>query len=405
MITDTQKLLRVPHDSRNNYSKDIIAQRVEWLRQQTSVKFDHLTNYKFDPEEARGNIESFVGVAQVPIGIVGPLLIQGEYAQGTFYVPFATTEGALVTTYLRGAIAITKGGGARTVVHSDENHLDPSFHLRDLKEAQQLASWINQNFLRIKAVAERTTDHGRLMRIVPHIIGRRVILDFAYETADAMGANMINIATEMCCAFIAREMGFDDFFLRSNFSSEKKTSGGQLIANCGKSVTAEAILPKKIIERYLNSSPEKLGKGWHSWALASVNAGMLGFNAQFSNGLAAIYIACGQDVAHITNGSVGMTMFEVTDEGDLYAAVKLPNIIVGTVGGGTALPTQRECLEMIGCHGRGKAKKLAEIIGVALLAGEIGICAGITSKEFLAPHKLARAYTREKAFQQQTNNL
>lgn len=403
MINDTQKSLRVPHDSRNNYSKDTIAKRVTWLSQQTGVKLDHLTNYKFDPEEARGNVENFVGVAQIPIGIVGPLLIEGEHAQGIFYIPFATTEGALVTTYSRGALAITKSGGARVVVHCDENHLDPSFHVRELKDAKRLASWVTKNFQPIKEIAERTTEHGKLLRIIPHIIGRRVVLDFAYETADAMGANMINIATEDCCEFISQETGFEDYFLRSNFSSEKKTSGAQLVVGCGRSVTAEAILPKRVVERYLDSSPEKLGKGWYSWALASVNAGMLGFNAQFSNGLAAIYIACGQDVAHVTNGSVGMTMFEVTDDGDLYAAVKLPNIIVGTVGGGTALSTQRECLEMIGCHGKGKAKKFAEIVGAALLAGEIGLCAGLTSKDFLAPHKLARAYTREKAYQQQAN--
>jgi len=400
MTTGLQKVLRIPHDSRDNYSQEIVAKRLEWLSQQTAASFEHIACYKFDPEEVKGNIENFVGVAQVPIGIVGPLLINGEYAQGVFYVPFATTEGALVTTYSRGAVAVTKSGGATTFVHSDENHLDPSFHLNSLKEAQKFVSWINQNFIRIKAVAERTTDHGRLIRIVPHIIGRRVILDFAYETADAMGANMINIATEACCEFIAKETGFGDFFLRSNFSSEKKTSGSQLIASCGKAVTAESVLPKKIVERYLNSSPEKIAKGWHSWALASFNAGMLGLNAQYSNGLAAIYIACGQDVAHLTNGSVGITMFELTEEGDLYAAVKLPNLIVGTVGGGTALPTQRECLRMIGCYGKGKARKFAEVVGAALLAGEVGICAGIASKEFLIPHKLARLYTKEKSFQQ-----
>jgi hydroxymethylglutaryl-CoA reductase (NADPH) len=390
----------IPRHSTLDYTTDFIATRRNWISQKTGIDFKHIQHFSLEPNEVRGNIESFIGVGQVPIGVVGPLQIDGASAKGTFYVPFATTEGGIVTTFQRGAIAITKAGGAKTFIHSDENHLAPVFHLKNLREASEFAVWVNENLSKMEKIVSEYTFHGKLLRITPCIIGRRVILDFAYTTADAMGANLINILTEECCEFISKATGVSDYFLRSNFTSEKKASGAQLVVNCGKSVTAEVILPRKIVERYLGSSPDSLSKGWHTWALASVHAGMLGFNAHFANGLSAMFIACGQDIAHVTNGSVGLTMFETVGEGDLYAAVKLPNIIVGTVGGATALPTQRECLQMIGCYGKGKAKKLAEIIGATLLAGELGICAGITSKDFQRPHKIARAYTRAKAFEQ-----
>lgn len=393
-------LERIPHHATQDYTENFVAKRRRWLTQKTGIDFLSVAHSSIGSSEVKGNIENFIGVAQIPIGIFGPLKINGEYAKGIFYVPFATTEGGITTTYERGAIAITKAGGARTSIHSDENHLAPVFHFEGLDEGEKFVRWVNENFQKIKDLAESDTKHGKLLRVTPHTIGRRVVLDFAYHTSDAMGANLINVATEACCEFIAKMTGATDYFLRSNFTSEKKTSGAQLITNCGKAVTAEVIIQKEIVEKYLHTSPPKMSRGWYTWALASVNAGMLGFNAQYANGLAAIFIACGQDVAHITNGSVGMTMFEATREGDLYAAVKLPNLIVGTVGGGTALPTQRECLQIIGCYGGGNARKLAEIVGAALLAGEIAICAGITSKEFQKPHKLAHIYTRIKAYQQ-----
>lgn len=392
---------RVPHDTKLNYDKEFIVQRREWLSKKTGVNFRYLSYYSSQPEDFRGNIENFVGVVQVPIGIVGPLLVKGEFANGVFYVPFATTEGALVETYQRGAVALAKSGGVRVFINKDANHLDPIFLFKNSKEARDFVWWINNNFARIKEEAESTSGFGKLINVTPYIVGRRVITDFAYYTGDAMGANMINIATEKVCELIAREVKIEKYLLRSNFSSEKKSSAVNLLIGYGKEVIAEAIVSRKIIKRFLFSTPEDIHQSWHSWALSSFSSGMLGISAHYANGLAAIFIACGQDAAHVPNACVGITSYEITESGDLYISLKLPNIIVGTVGGGTALGSQRECLEMIGCYGEGKAKKFAEIIGAALLAGEIGICAGITSEHFLEPHKRARAYTREKAYQQE----
>jgi hydroxymethylglutaryl-CoA reductase (NADPH) len=395
-----ENIARIPHDARRDYDEDYVAERRAWLSRQTGAAFSHISRYSIRPDETRGNIENFIGVAQVPLGVVGPLKIRGKFAEGDFYVPFATTEGAMVLTYQRGAIAVTKAGGVRTRIVKDENHLDPVFIVKDLEEAENLVAWVNGHFDQLKAKVGEVTGHGELLEVIPFIIGRRVALKIGFSTQDAMGANMIGIATEHVCKFIAENVAHEKYLLRSNLSSEKKASGVNLLFGYGKTVLSEAVLPRRIVTRHLNSSPEAIHSAWHSWALGSFQAGMLGINAHLANGVAAVFMACGQDVAHVANASVGITMFEMTGTGDLYVAVRLPNLIVGTVGGGTALGTQRECLEMIGCYGAGKSGKFAEVLGATLLAGEIGICAGITTDEFLDPHKRARAFTREKALRE-----
>lgn len=397
----SEKIVRVPHDKDRNYEEDFVAERRKWLAETTQTSLRHISKYSINSKDVKGNIENFIGVAQVPIGIVGPLKINGEHAKGTFYVPIATTEGALIATYQRGAIAITKAGGVNTMITSDENYLDPVFILKNMEEAKKFAAWTQDRFDLLKEKVKEVTQHGVLIKLTPIIIGRRVVLKFSYFTHDAMGANMINMATDGICKFISEQIPVERYLLRSNLSSEKKAAGVNLVVNYGKEAHVEVTLPRKIVVRHLNSSPEEIGSAWHSWALGSIHAGMIGINAQFANGLAGIYIACGQDVAHITNASVGLNMLETTKTGDLYAALKLPNILVGTVGGGTALGTQRECLEMIGCYGKDKSKKFAEIVAATILAGEVGICAGITSEEFLAPHIRSSIHTKEKAYQEQ----
>lgn len=399
------KIERIPHDLKRDFTEDFVRERRDWVGRQTNTKFSHISCYSIKPEEVKGNIENFIGVTQVPLGILGPLAINGEFAKGTFYVPFATTEGAMLLTYQRGAIAITKAGGVKVSIHKDENHLDPVFILKDLEDAERFVQWIQDNFHLLSEKVKEVTDHGKLVSITPYIMGRRVALRVSYYTQDAMGANMIGIATDQICRFISKHYKTERYLLRSNLSSEKKASGVNLLIGYGKEVTVEAILPRKIVTRHLNSSPEAIHNAWHTWALGSFHANIVGANAHFANGLAAVFIACGQDVAHIPNASVGITIFEMLNSGDLYTALKLPNILVGTVGGGTALGTQRECLEMIGCYGQGKSKKFAEITAATLLAGEIGICAGITTDEFLKPHMEARVHTREKAFEQKQDDL
>ncbi|MGM0568854.1 MAG: hydroxymethylglutaryl-CoA reductase, partial [Elusimicrobiota bacterium] len=400
-IKKNKQIKRVLHNNKLDYNEDFIEKRRQWLSEISDTSFSHISSYSINTEDIRGNVENFIGVSQVPTGLVGPIVVNGDHANGVFYVPFATTEGALVETYQRGAIAVAKSGGARVFINNDENHLDPVFLFRSIGEARCFVSWIKTNLLKIKKEAESTTKFGKLNKIVPYLMGRRVILDIAFYTEDAMGANMINIATEKVCKYISKEFGVERYLLRSNFASEKKASAANLLIGYGKEVNVEALVPARIIEKFLFSTSANIHKAWHSWAVSSFSSGMLGINAHYANGIAAIFIACGQDVAHVSNASVGITSYEITEAGDLYVSIKLPNIIIGTIGGGTALGTQKECLEILGCYGEGKAKKFAEIIGVTLLAGELGICAGITSEHFLDPHKRARTYTRKRAYQKE----
>lgn len=395
----TELIERVPYHPKKNWDKDMVEKRRNWHFEDRGISSKQISNYNFDPADVKGNTENFIGVAQVPIGLVGPVRVNGDHASGTFYVPFATTEGALIETYTRGAIAIAKAGGAQTLILEDENHLEPVFVFRCMDEVKAFLTWLDSNFKKIKSVADSTTKHGKLTKIKPHVFGIRVVLDIAYDTADAMGANLVNVATEKVCDFISKEQPIKYYMLRSNFTSEKKGSAYHLLSSYGKQVTAEVVLPAGVVGRYLQSTPKKISAAWRGWATASLGSGTIGMNAHFANGLAAMFIACGQDPAHVGNGCIGLIMFEETDAGDLYAAVKMSSLLVGTVGGGTALSTQRECLESLGCYGVGKAKKFAEIVAASILAGEIGICAGITSPDFQAPHKRARVHTVEKAYE------
>jgi hydroxymethylglutaryl-CoA reductase (NADPH) len=214
-----------------------------------------------------------------------------------------------------------------------------------------------------------------------------VIVNFCYFTGDAQGMNMIVKATEHACKWIMDHSEAVRFYVFSGFSSEKRASGSLLTGGKGKKVTAGALLPKDIVKSYLHVTPENILDMRQHTLMGHLQANAIGYNGHFANGLAAIFIACGQDVANIVNSAVGITNFEINENGDLYASVTLPSLTVATVGGGTALGTSRECLEILGCIGSGQAGKFAEIVCATLLAGELSMGAAIASGEFVAAHE------------------
>jgi hydroxymethylglutaryl-CoA reductase (NADPH) len=369
------------------YAQPYVQRRRQWLEQKTGCRLTHIGAYSIPSDEMRGNIENPVGAAQMPLGVAGPLLIKGTNAQGVFYVPLATTEGALVRSYERGMVALTRAGGATTRVYTDENRVSPVFLFESVDRAHEFAITLPGQFEAIRAEAESTTRHGKLQRIECHALGREVIVNFCYFTGDAHGMNMIVKATDHACKWIMDHCDALHYYVFSGFSSEKRASGSLLAGGKGKKVTAGALLPKHIVKSYLHVTPEDLLKMRQHTTLGHLQANAIGYNGQFANGLAAIFIACGQDVANIVNSAVGITNFELDHNGDLYASVTLPSLTVATVGGGTALGTSRECLEILGCAGSGKAGKFAEIICAALLAGELSMGAAIASGEFVAAHE------------------
>ena len=381
-INSIKKLNLVPRKKGKEYDRDFIKFRRKWVARQTNARVLHIGRFLEKPEEMKKNIENLIGTVQIPVGITGPLKINGKFAKGMFYVPFATTQGTLVECYHRGMIALTQAGGVNVTVQKNEVSVSPVFIFRDISEVNGFIMWVSKNFKRIKQEAEKTTKHGRLLKITPYSMGKIVILNFSYFTKDAMGLNMISIATNQACSYISKKVKPQRYYLRSNLSSDKKASYFNLITGYGKEVSVEAVLPKQVVELYLHTSPEEMYEFWHASIFGSLQSGMIGTNAHFANGLTAIFLACGQDVAQVVNASVGISMLEITKEGDLYVYSKLPSLIVGTIGGGTGLPTQRECLQIMGCFGEGKAEKFSEIVAAALLAGEVSIAGALASGEF-----------------------
>jgi len=377
----------VPRMKQQGYAQPYVQRRRQWLEQKTGCRLTHIGAHSIPSDEMRGNVENPVGAAQMPLGIAGPLLIKGTNAQGVFYVPLATTEGALVRSYERGMVALTRAGGVTTRVHVDENRVAPVFLFESVDRAHEFAVTLPGKLEAIRAKAESTTRHGKLLRIECHAIGREVIVNFCYFTADAHGMNMIVKATDHACKWIMDHCDALQFYVFSGFSSEKRASGSLLAGGKGKKVTAGALLPKHIVKSYLHVTPEDLLNMRQHTMLGHLQANAIGCNGQLANGLAAIFIACGQDVANIVNAAVGITNFELDHNGDLYASVTLPSLTVATVGGGTALGTSRECLEILGCAGSGHAGKFAEIICATLLAGELSMGAAIASGEFVAAHE------------------
>jgi hydroxymethylglutaryl-CoA reductase (NADPH) len=341
----------------------------------------------------RGNIENPIGTVQVPLGIAGPLQINGIHAQGVFYVPFATTEGALVRSYERGMAVLTRAGGAAARVHTDENCVAPTFFFDDVVESYEFASRLQTFFPEVRDAAEATTRHGKLLRIEPIVEGRNVVVRFHYYTADAHGMNMIVKATDRACRWITSNLDAQCYEIFSGFESEKHASGGLFTGGKGKKVTAGALVPAELLKLYLRATPVQFLSLWQHTVLGHIQAQSVGYNGHFANGLAALFIACGQDVGNLPNCSVGITNFEVTTQGDLYASVTLPSLTIATVGGGTGLGTAQDCLAILGCNEANRAPKFAEIIASTLLAGEISMGGAIISGEFVAAHE---AYGRNR---------
>lgn len=392
----------VPRLKDQGYDRPQVDRRRAWVEEKTGAELGNVGSFSIDSEAMRGNIENPIGVAQMPLGVAGPLLVRGEHAEGTFYVPLATTEGALVRSYERGMVALTHAGGATARVYLDENRVSPIFHFADVGEAHDFSRRLPDHLARIRQAAESTTRHGKLLRFECLPVGRKVIVDFSYHTADAQGMNMIVKATDAACRFILENVGGDRYTIFSGYNSEKRASGSLLRGGKGKKVVAGAHLPRGVVKAVLHTTPELMVDMWQHTVLGHLTSGALGYNGHYANGLTALFIACGQDVANIANSSVGVTHFELTEQGDLHASVTLPSLSVATVGGGTRLGTSRECLRMLGCGGEdrtgegsagegsageGRALKLAEIVAATLLAGELSMGAAIASSEFVAAHE------------------
>ncbi len=339
------------------------------------------------------SIENFIGTIKVPVGIAGPLRVNGTYAHGDYYLPLATTEAALVASYNRGTRVISESGGCAAILLHEGVIRAPGFAFATLGEAGEFVAWAVRVLERLRQVAERTSRHARLRDLRVNVEGNNVYLIFEFTTGDASGQNMVTIATEAVCQFIAEHSPVRPryAFIEANHSGDKKASQQSFLGGRGRSVTCECIVSAQLVRERLHTTPEMMANYWRMSAVGGVLSGTIGVQGHYANGLAAVYLACGQDVACVAESAVGVTRFELTDAGALYASVTLPNLIVGTVGGGTALPSQRACLEILGLAGPGHANAFAEVCAALSLAGELSIVAAIVAGHFTSAHqRLAR---------------
>ncbi|SEO48121.1 hydroxymethylglutaryl-CoA reductase [Aquisalimonas asiatica] len=335
------------------------------------------------------NIENFIGTVKLPVGLAGPLRVNGLFAQGDYHVPLATSEAALVASYSRGAQLITAVGGCTAMVIDEGVSRAPGFAFDNLRDAGEFVAWALQSLDALRAAGEATTRHGRLRNLRVTIEGNHVYLNFEFSTGEASGQNMVTIATEAICAYVMANAPVTPryHFVEANHSGDKKASAQSFIGVRGRKVTAEVHIPGEHVRKALHTTPEAMVDYWRMSAMGGVMSGTIGVHGHYANGLAALYIACGQDAACVAESAVGVTRFEQTDTG-LYAAVTLPNLMVGTIGGGTSLPSQNACLRLLGLDGPGSAHALAEVAAALSLAGELSIIGALCSGHFSRAHEV-----------------
>jgi hydroxymethylglutaryl-CoA reductase (NADPH) len=379
---------RIPRDSASDYTREMAAKRADFLREKTGAALPHVQGYTVDPGLLPGNIENFTGVAQVPMGIAGPLRVNGEHAKGDFFVPMATTEGTLVASYNRGMRVLAESGGVMATVVKRSMQRAPVFMFGTAREARDFGEWITGHFDGVRAAAESTTRSGRLVEIEQYALANMLHLRLNYTTGDAAGQNMAGKATRAACEWIRGTYpGHPKYMLSGSLDTDKKHSAINTLRTRGRRVVAEAVIKKDVLARLMRVDTRELFRARQVSNAGALLAGSAYNGPHAANAIAAIFIACGQDVANVAESHAGITYAQLLDNGDYYWSVTLPSLIVASYGGGTGLPTQRECLEVLGCYGTGKADKLAEIVAATALAGDVSLGSAVLADEWVTAHE------------------
>lgn len=379
----------VPRDKVNDYSEEMAEKRRSFACEQVGATLENVGHYSVNPADTAGNIENFIGVAQVPIGLAGPILIDGQHAKGEFYVPMATTEGTLVASYNRGMRLLAKSGGVKVTVVDDAMQRAPVFIFEDARQALQFGQWVEQNFEQIKAQAETTTQSGKLRNIEQYAAARMRYLRFNFTTGDAAGQNMVGKACFAACEWIKANYpnpGMQRYTLSGAMDTDKKHSQLNTLHSRGKRVIAEATISPENLQSMMGVTPEMMFRMRQVSNVGSFMAGAVNNGAHSANAIAAIFIACGQDAANVAESSAAISFVDIDQAGNYYIAITIPSLIVATYGGGTGLATQKECLELMGCHGSGKVNKLAEIIAGTVLAGELSLSSAVLAGDWVTSH-------------------
>ncbi len=378
----------IPRNAENNYSKEAIEARQKFLTERTGAELTCVGSYSIDPSVTAGNVENFIGTLQMPLGVAGPMHIQGEHARGDFYIPLATTEGTLVASYSRGMRVISECGGVKTTVVKHSMQRAPVFTFEDALQARDFGEWLVQEFDAIKREAETTTSSGKLIEIEQYPVGNLLYTRFCYTTGDAAGQNMTGKATFAACEWIKKTHPLKPgYILSGGIDTDKKHSQMNMIRTRGKRVIAEFTLNREVALERLGVDTRQLAEFRQIGSVAALQAGSAYSGAHAANGIAALFIATGQDEANVAEAHAGITYTRLLENGDYYWSVTLPAVICATYGGGTGLPGQRECLELLGCYGTGKSDKFAEIVAATVLAGDISLSSAVLAGDWVTSHE------------------
>jgi hydroxymethylglutaryl-CoA reductase (NADPH) len=363
------------------------SERRRALEKKLKIRLKNIGSFSLDELVAsKHNCENMIGFSQIPLGISSEIKINGK----NYFVPLATTEGALVASVSRGCKVISLSGGSNVFVEKVGATRGPVFRTGGLAESFRFRGWLIKNFNELVSQSAKTSTHIKLLKIGSSVIGKNVYVRFFFDTEDAMGMNMTTIATQKITDFIEKKTKVRCLSISGNYCIDKKPSWLNFTEGRGYKVWAEILLTKKVLRSVLKTTATHFFNVWLAKCMTgSALSGSMGYNAQFANVVSAIFLATGQDPAHIVEGSLGITNAEISGE-NLSVNIYLPDLMIGTVGGGTSLATQVEALSILGIKGgnNGKsAEKLAEIIGGTVLAGEISLLASLAEGSLVKAHK------------------
>lgn len=392
------------HEIENHVSANEASEiRLKFIENLNKKKYLEIAKHNLEPQKLQNkNIENFIGSTELPLGIAGPIRIKGENSNGEYFLPLATTEGALVASVSRGCKLINLSGGTKTDLEYIGTTRAPLFSVKDLKTGRAFIEWVNKNYKKIEKVVESVDPYVKLIKIEPFCSGRNIWLRIYFNTFDAMGMNMATQASKKIADYAEKNFKSVKLIAVSgNLCVDKKASAMNSLLGRGRKVQAECFIKNDLIKKCLHTTPEKLVEVNHkkTWQ-GAVLSGSIAANAHIANIIAAIFIATGQDAAQVVESSSGNTTFELDKDG-VYVCVTLPSLMIGTFGGGTGLPKQSEAINlMLSNIGSSKEKskinrthKLAEIIAGACLAGEISLHGAIASGHLASAHmKLGKGF-------------
>ncbi len=389
---------RIPRRKDNDHSHEAAEERRAFLGQRSGASFDHVGRATIDPAVTAGNIENYIGAAQVPIGVAGPLRVRGEHIEDEdVYVPLATTEGTLVASYNRGMRILSEAGGVKTTIVERYMQRAPVFHFDDARGARDFKAWLEVNMDGVREAAEASSSVVKLSHAETYAVGPMLHVRFNFETGDAAGQNMSGKAGLAACQWIAANFpGGVRYTLSGAMDTDKKHSQLNVLHSRGARVVAEARIPDRVLSERVGVAAADLFKVRLNSFAGSVMAGSANNGMHAANALAALFIATGQDAANVAESHTAMTFVrleedEETGETVYYWSITLPALIVATFGGGTGLPTQAECLDLLGCHGKGKVGRFIEICAATVLAGEISLAGAVVAGDWVDSHeKLGR---------------